>query len=269
MTTSKSTPATGHKPTIVIKLGGSMLDKLTDDFYDSFRELLTHYRCIIVHGGGPAISRLLDRLQIKGEFIEGLRKTTAETMEAVEMALGGTVSSQITERLAGCGIQALGVKGSEAGLLTADFVNEEQLGFVGKVKDVNPSVLNHLLEGGYAPVVAPFGKTTDGRTVNINADTAAAAVARAVQAEKLLFVTDVPGILVDGRLVEGTNPEEIEQFIQEGVIYGGMIPKVQSAVEALSEWLQEVWIVSGEDRLVQDSRLKGTSIRAGRKETVS
>ncbi|WP_281658850.1 acetylglutamate kinase [Halobacillus sp. Cin3] len=268
MTTSKSTPATEHKPTIVIKLGGSMLDKLTDDFYDSFQELLTHYRCIIVHGGGPAIRRLLDRLQIKGEFIEGLRKTTADTMEAVEMALGGTVSSQITGRLSGRGVKALGVKGSEAELLTADFVDEAQLGFVGKVKEVDPSVLDHLLEGGYVPVVAPFGKTTDGRTVNINADTAAAAVARAVQAEKLLFVTDVPGILVDGKLVEGTTPEEINQYIQEGIIYGGMIPKVQSAVEALSDRLQEVWIVSGGDRLVQGSQLKGTSIRSGRKETV-
>ncbi|QHT48347.1 acetylglutamate kinase [Bacillus sp. SB49] len=268
MTTSKSMQATEHKPVIVVKLGGSMTDQLTDEFYQSFRSVLAHYHCIIVHGGGPAINRMLEQLKIEGEFYNGLRKTTAPTMAVVEMVLGGQVSAQITGSLAAQGISAIGVKGSEADLLTCSFVDEKNLGYVGEVEAVEPGVLNHILEGGYLPVVAPFGKTSDGVTVNVNADMAAGAIARAVGAKKLLYVTDVPGILINGSLLDATTPEEIESMIEDGSIYGGMIPKVKSAVEALSDDLEEVLIVSGETALMEHGTIKGTSISEKRKEKV-
>ncbi|WP_244151657.1 acetylglutamate kinase [Halobacillus dabanensis] len=265
---SKSMPATEHKPTIVVKLGGSMLDQLTDSFYASFKELQEHYHCIIVHGGGPAITRLLDKLKIEGEFYNGLRRTTEQTLEVVEMVLGGTVSSQITGALTKQGIPAIGVKGSEASLLQATYMDRENLDFVGKVERVDPTILQQLLAYGYVPVVAPFGKTADQQTVNINGDVAAGAIAQAVGAEKLLFVTDVPGILVEDHVLGHTTPDDIGVMIEEGTIYGGMIPKVQSAVDALSDHLQEVLIVSGERPLIEGSTLTGTSIKAKRKEKV-
>ncbi|MEC3883210.1 acetylglutamate kinase [Halobacillus sp. HZG1] len=268
MTTSKSMQVTEPKPLIVIKLGGSMLDRLTEDFYGSFQKLQEHYQIIIVHGGGPAITKLLGQLNIEGEFYDGLRKTTPETLEVVEMVLGGSVNGRITGHLMEKGVSAVGVKGSEAALLQADYLDKENLGLVGEVRDVNPLLLHKLLEEGYLPVVAPFGRTDDHQTVNINADVAAGAIATAVGAEKLLYVTDVPGILVEGKVLAYTTPEEIDGMIDQGIIYGGMIPKVHSATEALSDHLEEVRIVSGDQALMEGDALSGTSIRAKRKETV-
>ncbi|WP_394219270.1 acetylglutamate kinase [Halobacillus trueperi] len=268
MTTSKSMQVTEPKPVIVIKLGGSMLDQLTDDFYNSFQELQKHYQVIIVHGGGPAITRLLDQLNIEGEFYDGLRKTTPETLEVVEMVLGGSVNGKITGHLMKKGMKAVGVKGSEASLLQADYLDKENLGLVGEVRDVNPVLLQKLINEGYLPVVAPFGRTDDHQTVNINADVAAGAIATAVGAEKLLYVTDVPGIIVEDEILALTTPEEIEGMIDQGTIYGGMIPKVHSATEALSDHLEEVKIVSGKKPLMEGDMLNGTSIRAKRKEPV-
>ncbi len=245
-----------------------MLDQLSGDFYDSFKELLDHYHCIIVHGGGPAISRLLDRLRIEGVFYDGLRKTTAETLEVVEMTLGGTVNGHITSKLSDRGLLPLGIKGSDAGLLKATITDQERLGYVGEVSHVQPDVIHHCLQAGYTPVIAPLGKTESGQTVNINADVAASAIAKAIGAEKLLFVTDVPGILRQGELIEETTPEEIASLIEQGWIYGGMIPKVQSATQALSERLEEVMIVSGEQPLIKDQQMIGTTIRMKRKEGV-
>lgn len=262
-------PATEHnQPVIVIKLGGSMIDQLTDDFYDSFQELLNHYHCLIVHGGGPAITKLMDRLNIEGEFYDGLRKTTAETLEVVEMTLGAKVNSQITSRLSNLGVSSIGIKGTDANLLTATIVDEERLGFVGEVQKVDTAFLDLCYQSGYTPVIAPLAKTMEGHTVNVNADLAASAIAKAVGAEKLLFVTDVPGILSDGELIDAATPDEIKSMIDTGLIYGGMIPKVQSAMKALSEQLQEVMIVSGERPLIQNEQMLGTKILAKRKEGV-
>ncbi|MCA0971236.1 acetylglutamate kinase [Halobacillus litoralis] len=266
---SKSTPATGlDKPAIVIKLGGSMVEQLSDEFYNSFHELKKHYHCLIVHGGGPAITGLLEKLQIKGEFHDGLRKTNAETLEVVEMTLGGKVNSQITSRLSSVGISSIGIKGSDANLITATMLDEERFGFVGETQHVDTTIIEQCLQFGYTPVIAPLGKTGEGQTVNINADLAASAIAKAVGAEKLLFVTDVPGILRDDELIEETTPEEIHSLIDVGVIYGGMIPKVQSAMEVLSDHMQEVMIVSGERPLIQNEQMLGTKIVIKRKEGV-
>ncbi|RWZ59130.1 acetylglutamate kinase [Halobacillus fulvus] len=257
-----------EKPTIVIKLGGSMVEQLSDSFYQSFTKLLDHYKCLIVHGGGPAITSLMDRLQIEGEFYNGLRKTTKEALEVVEMTLGGKVNAQITSRLAEQQVKAIGLKGSDASMITATYIDQPNLGFVGEVHEVDTGLLQTVLADGYIPVIAPLGKTADGQTVNINADSAAAAVAKAVEAKKLLFVTDVPGILYNDEVLEETTPGEIDSFIERGHIYGGMIPKVQSAVSVLSDHLQEVMIVSGAQPLIQGEQMNGTAIRAKRKEGV-
>ena len=270
MTMSKSMPATelNQKPVVVIKLGGSMIDQLTPAFYESLKSLTKMYHCLIVHGGGPAITAMLDRLHIKGEFHNGLRKTTEETLEIVQMTMGGQVNARVTSELNRQGIKALGLQGTDAEILTASLIDEKFLGLVGKVKQVEPAFLIKCMLDDYLPVIAPLGKTEEGRTVNINADTAAAALANALQADKLLFVTDVPGIMESGTLLERTTPEEITDLITEGTIYGGMIPKVQSAVEALSETLREVMIVCGSQPLVENNQIAGTKICLTRKEEV-
>ncbi|WP_173918367.1 acetylglutamate kinase [Halobacillus sp. Marseille-Q1614] len=260
MTTSKSMQATGHKPVIVVKIGGSMIDQLTDHFYKSLAALTDRYHCVVVHGGGPAITALLKNLQIEGEFYNGLRKTTPETLEVVKMTLGGKVSAQVTSALCKHGVAALGLKGSDGGLLKAGLVDEEKLGLVGDIEQVNTSLIHQLLNSGYLPVIAPLAVTVDGETVNVNADNAAAAVADALQAEKLMFVTDVPGILNGEHIIERITPPEIHSLMESGVIYGGMIPKVNSAIEALSAKLKEVLVVSGEQSLLQDGVIKGTTI---------
>ncbi|MCA0985276.1 acetylglutamate kinase [Halobacillus yeomjeoni] len=270
MITSKSTQATEHKtkPVVVVKLGGSMISRLSEKFYESFSELMLHYHVIIVHGGGPAITRMMDKLGVSGEFHQGLRKTNEETLEIVEMALCGKVNGEITSRLAAEKINALGMKGSDASILTARFIDQENLGFVGEVEEVNADILYRLLQAGYLPVLAPLGKTITGQTVNINADLSAAAVAKAVNAEKLIYVTDVPGILRGEEVIERITPEEINTSIDEGWIYGGMIPKVQSAMEALSDQLKEVMIVSGEHALISNQIMNGTTIQHKSKEGV-
>ncbi|UOR10973.1 acetylglutamate kinase [Halobacillus amylolyticus] len=270
MIMSKSTLATerNQKPVVVVKLGGSMLDRLSKDFYQSFMELRKHYHCVIVHGGGPAITSMLDRLKIESEFHEGSRKSTKEILEVVEMTMGGKVNAQITSKLGRQSIRAIGIKGSDASLLTARLIDQEKWGYVGEVEQVETDLLLRLLEADYLPVLAPLGKTQDGQTVNINADLAAAAVAKAMNAEKLLFVTDVLGIMRQGAVMEETTPEEITSLIENGWIYGGMIPKVQSAVDALSDQLEEVMIVSGEQPLIQKNQMVGTKIRSKRKEGI-
>ncbi|MCP3030953.1 acetylglutamate kinase [Halobacillus sp. A1] len=270
MTMSKSMQAIERKqkPVLVIKLGGSMINHLSESFYKSFCELKKRYQCVVVHGGGPAITALLEDLNIKGEFFEGLRKTTAETLEVVTMTLGGTVSAQVTSAFTKQGVPCVGLKGSDGGLLQARLIDEEKLGFVGEIEGVNGGLIQQILEKDYIPVIAPLATTADGQMVNVNADVAAAAVANALNAEKLLFVTDVPGIMNEGEIIERTTPEEIESMITAGVIYGGMIPKVKSAVNALSEHLHEVLVVSGEQSLVQGDVIKGTTIHQTVKEGV-
>ncbi|UOQ95316.1 acetylglutamate kinase [Halobacillus shinanisalinarum] len=270
MTMSKLTLATerNEKPFVVVKLGGSMLDRLSEEFYQSFTVLRKHYHCIIVHGGGPAITSMLDRLKIESEFHEGSRKTTTESLEVVEMVMSGKVNAQITSNLGRQSIRAVGIKGSDASILTASYVDQQKWGYVGKIEQVETDLLLRFLEADYLPVLAPLGKTQGGQTLNINADLAAAAVAKAMNAEKLLFVTDVPGIMRQGAVVKETTPSEITSLIENGGIYGGMIPKVKSAVEALSDQLQEVRIVSGEQPLIQQDQMVGTKIRSKRKEEV-
>lgn len=258
-----------EKPVIVVKLGGSMIDQLSESFYESFIQLSEHYHCVIVHGGGPAITSLLNDLGIKGEFYDGLRKTTAETLDVVMMTLGGKVSNQVTSSLARHGRHSIGLKGSDGGLIQASLIDEEKLGFVGQVEQVKGNLIKQLLDHEYIPVIAPLARTSEGQLVNVNADAGAAAVANALNAEKLLFVTDVAGIIKQGKIIDRTTPEEIQKMIEDGDIYGGMIPKVTAAISALSDDLQEVLVVSGERSLIEGETIKGTTIYQQRKEEVT
>ncbi|BCB02219.1 acetylglutamate kinase [Bacillus sp. KH172YL63] len=266
MIMSKSTPVTGRKPAIVVKLGGSVLSKLTDSFFRSMKELQQQFEVIIVHGGGPHISYMLANLDIESTFINGQRKTTRDVFGVAEQVLKGKVNGDLTHRLNMAGLDAVGLSGYDAGLLKASFIDEETLGYVGKVEEVNQLLLHTLLSQNYLPVIAPLATTTDGEKLNVNADLAASAVAEAIQAEKLVFVTDVPGILKDGELVSRVTKDAILHYIEAGVIYGGMIPKVQAALSALDGNLNEVMIVGCQDAFIQDGEMVGTRITEGKEE---
>ena len=247
---------------VVIKCGGSVLDELSESFFDSLQELKNKGKSIvIVHGGGPEIGKLLKQLNVPSEFVHGLRKTTKEVLEVAEMILAGKVNKQLVSLLQKNGLKAIGLSGIDAGLLEAKPVNVNQLGYVGEVVDVNVSFLEQLLSSDYIPVIAPIGFDKHGQKYNINADTAAGAVAQALEAKHLLFVTDVPGILQNGKVVERTTVTSILEMINDGTIYGGMIPKVKAAIESIAGPLQEVIIVSGKTSFYSASgEISGTKI---------
>ncbi len=249
---------------IVLKFGGSTIDTLSEDFYKNLQKLQNvGLKPIIVHGGGPAIKKMLDEQHIHAEFVDGLRKTTAQAMDVVEMVLSGSVNSAITRTLNASGIRAIGLSGSDDRLLQAKAKNLLKYGYVGDVEQVNVSLLYELVNIGVVPVIAPVGIGEDGRRYNINADTAAGAVAKAVSAKQLVFVTDVPGIMEENRLLETVTEKKIESLISSGTIYGGMIPKVQAALKGLSGNLDEVMIVDGNQSVLKrkETKLIGTVIK--------
>lgn len=255
---------TEHKPVIVVKLGGSVLSKLSTSFYKSIKNLEEHYHIILVHGGGPDITEALKIVGIESTFINGQRKTTKEVFSVVEQMLKGKVNSGLIHRLNMEGVNAIGLSGYDAHLLTASFVDEQSLGFVGKIEEVNLTLLHNLLSLHYLPVIAPLAITHGGQRVNVNADLAASAIAESLQAEKLVFVTDVPGILKDGELVSRVTKETILHYIESGVIYGGMIPKVQAALSVLNKNMKEVMVVGCQASIIQDGEMIGTRITEGK-----
>ncbi|WP_257988521.1 acetylglutamate kinase [Bacillus sp. V33-4] len=263
MTISKLMQATEHNVNkiIVIKCGGSVIDLLTPSFFNSLHELDKQgWQFVFVHGGGPDINKLLALYDVVPEFRNGLRKTTAETMQVVEMVLTGQTNRKLAELLGQYGFNPIGLSGSDGNCLKARFINKKELGFVGEVIEVNQSVINMLLKENFTPVITPVGVTTDGTKLNINADYAAAAVALALQAECCLFVTDVEGIMIGGSVVSHITPEEIDAYILEGQIYGGMVPKVESALTAVKRGVKNAMIASGKGAIYEDEQWKGTTI---------
>ncbi len=256
----------------VIKCGGSTMEQLPFAFFQTIAELQRDGKqLVIVHGGGPAINAMLQKLNISPQFVDGLRVTCEETIGVVEMVLGGTINKQLVRRLSQAGAKAWGVSGIDGGMLTAKRT-EKPLGLVGEIVRVNSTLPLGILENGYVPVIAPLAVTEDSeQTLNVNADVAAGAIAAALGADRLVMVTDVPGILQPGpdgekTLVTETNAAQIEELISAGVIYGGMIPKVQSALDALAQGVQNVVICRGTaaDLIsVCNGEPEGTTIKGG------
>lgn len=205
---------------------------------------------IVVHGGGPEINTLLTRLGIKSEFKNGLRITDAETMEVVEMVLGGKVNKEIVSGINAMGGKAIGLSGKDGNLIQATLAAADgSLGFVGAVQKVNAQVIETLIENGYIPVIAPIGVDEERQSYNINADLVAAALAVELNADKLVLLTDVPGLLNDPQdpesLISILKVSQVQDYIGRGVIAGGMIPKVQCCMESVTGGVGRTHIIDG------------------------
>lgn len=236
--------------TVVIKFGGHAMDK--EALCAAFAEDLAFLsaegtRCVVVHGGGPQISALLERLHIESRFENGLRVTDEATMQAVEMVLCGQVNKDVVRRFAAHGVRAAGISGRDGGLLLAS-VRQPALGRVGEVDKVDPALVECLLAGGFVPVVAPVASDAAGQPLNINADTAAGALAGALHADYFVLISDVPGVLDGGkRLIPTLDRARSQSLMDEGVICGGMIPKVGSCLHALDAGCRRALILDGRE----------------------
>ena len=247
--------------TFVIKFGGhAMGDPSLTEMFARDIVLLKHIGVnpIVVHGGGPQIGQMLDRLQIKSEFVDGLRVTTADMVDVVEMVLSGSINKQIVTEINRAGGIAMGISGKDGELIKARKLRRTvkdpdsniekilDLGFVGEPQEVNPLFFEDFLDSEVIPVIAPIGIGENGETFNINADTAAGAVASALAATKLLMLTDVPGILnKEDELISELTSEEAHALINDGTISGGMIPKVETCIHALENDVEAAHILDG------------------------
>jgi acetylglutamate kinase len=239
---------------VVIKYGGNALAGASEsDALALFAQdiVLMHQvgmRPVVVHGGGPQISDLMTRLGKQAEFRNGLRVTDAETVDIVRMVLIGQVNPQLVAAINVHGPLAVGVSGEDAGLIRA-VPRDPELGFVGDVESINPLILHGLLDEEFIPVVATIGTDADGQAYNINADTVAGAIAEALGAEKLVYLTDIEGLrrVVDdaSTLIRQTTPEELDALMADGTIAGGMIPKVESCVHAVRNGVRHAHILDG------------------------
>lgn len=244
---------------VVVKYGGNALAGATDPIHGEAAALALFaqdivlmrqvgMRPVVVHGGGPQISELMKRLGKVSEFRNGLRVTDAETVDIARMVLIGQVNPQLVSAINVHGPLAVGVSGEDAGLIRAA-MRDPELGFVGDVVGINPTILQGLLEEGFIPVVATIGTDDAGQAYNINADTVAGAIAEALAAEKLVYLTDIEGLrrVVDdpASLIRQTTPAELEALMADGTIAGGMIPKVGSCVHAVSAGVRRAHILDG------------------------
>jgi acetylglutamate kinase len=229
MTTSKSV--------LVLKIGGNQVEEeeFLRGFAEAVRGLLTEHVLIVVHGGGKEIANLHARLQVPFEIVDGLRVTSEESLGIVEMVLNGTVNTRLVRRLVNAGVDAIGLNGVDVGLVRATPLTAggRSLGRVGQVDAVNGEALLQLLDLGLTPVLSPVSLGEDGLVYNVNADHVAAGVARAVEASRLIFVSNVPGVQVAGRTMRALTVRQIEELIADGHVTGGMIPKVRSAIGAV------------------------------------
>lgn len=237
-----------HDAIVVIKLGGHAMG--SDEGMEMFaRDVvlmqMVGVKPVIVHGGGPMINAMLDKLDIQSEFVNGKRVTDAATVEVVEMVLSGVVNKKIVQAINRQGGKAVGLSGKDANLVICDQTNPD-LGFVGTPNDVDSTILRDLLDKGTIPVIAPLGAGREGETFNINGDTMAGAIAGALKADRLLLLTDVSGVKnKDGELVTQLTAGQIRDMTDEGTIAGGMIPKTETALHALEQGVRAVVILDG------------------------
>jgi acetylglutamate kinase len=265
--------------TIVIKYGGNAMtdDKLKEDFAKDVVLLkLVGMNPVVVHGGGPQINSLLERVGKHGEFIQGMRVTDAETMDVVEMVLGGLVNKEIVALINKHGGKAVGLTGKDGQLIRARKMylhSDEQeridIGQVGEVESIDPALVSLLDRQDFIPVVAPIGVGAEGEAYNINADLVAGKLAETLQAAKLVLMTNTPGVLDrDGKLLTGLSAREVDALFADGTIHGGMLPKISSALEAARNGVDSVHIIDGRVPHallleIMTSAGVGTMIRAG------
>lgn len=233
---------------IVIKLGGHAMgsDAAMQEFArDVVLMRQVGVNPVIVHGGGPMINDMLSRLGVESRFENGKRVTDEATIEVVEMVLSGRVNKRIVQAIEGQGGRAVGISGKDGGLISCRADNPA-LGLVGTPNRIDPTILFTLFESGVIPVIAPLGSGTEGQTYNINGDTAAGAIAGALKADRLLLLTDVAGVKdAGGDIVTELTPGQVRHLTQEGVIAGGMIPKTQTALDAIEDGVRAVVILDG------------------------
>jgi len=247
--------------TIVVKYGGNAMTE--DDLKNSFARDMVMLKLIginpiVVHGGGPQIGDLLDRLKIESHFVNGMRVTNTQTMDVVEMVLGGSVNKDIVNLINQNGGQAMGLTGKDGQLIRAkklkvthqspDMQQPEiiDIGHVGEVDSINTKVLDMLAQSDIIPVIAPIGVGKNGESYNINADLVAGKVAEAVSAEKLLLLTNIAGLLdKEGNILTGLTTTQVDGLIEDGTIYGGMLPKIQCALDAVKGGVSSAHIIDG------------------------
>ena len=247
-----------HGKTIVVKFGGNaMIDENLKQCFarDVVLLKLVGMNVVVVHGGGPQIENLLTRVGKKGEFIQGMRVTDSETMEIVEMVLGGQVNKDVVNLINQAGGKAVGLTGKDGNLIRAkklmlpnkdDPSNSIDVGQVGDITQIDPSLIRHLESGGFIPVIAPIGVGKDGETYNINADVVAGKIAEILKAEKLVLLTNTPGVLDQaGALITGITPKQIDEMVEDGSLSGGMLPKIASALDAARNGVRSVHIIDG------------------------
>ena len=250
--------------TIVIKYGGHAMvdDQLKADFARDITLMkFTGLNPVVVHGGGPQINKVLDQMGMKHQFIKGMRLTDEATMDVVEMVLGGKVNKDIVTQINKQGGKAVGLSGKDGELIRAKklhivYQEDENKppeiidpGLVGQVTKINPSIIKTLSREGFIPIIAPVGTGDSGETYNINADLVASSMAVALSAKRLILLTDVEGVLnLSGELIPSINMEKIDQMIKERAISGGMIPKIECALEALKNGVEKVHIINGSKR---------------------
>jgi len=250
--------------TIVVKYGGhAMVDEqLKEDFARDITLMkFTGLNPVVVHGGGPQINLVLDRMGMNSRFVKGMRLTDEATMDVVEMVLGGKVNKGIVAQINQQGGKAVGLSGKDGGLIRArklNIVHQEDNdkppeiidpGLVGEVTHVNPNIINTLTKQDFIPIIAPVGTGDSGETYNINADLVASSIAIALSAGRLILLTDVDGVLdSSGALISSISAESINQMVEEKTISGGMIPKIECALEALKNGVEKVHIINGNKR---------------------
>lgn len=239
--------------TIVIKYGGNAM--IDDDLKNNVIRDIVLLNCVgikvvVVHGGGPDISGFLKKIGKESKFVNGLRVTDEETMEVVQMVLAGKVNKELVSLINKNGGKAIGLCGLDANLLTAEKVKSEDIGYVGNIKDVNDEVIKHCLNGGYIPVISTIALgEEDGKTYNVNADIAASKISVKLKAEKFILITDVPGLLRDPKdentLISEISFREIPDLVNDKVIKGGMIPKINCCMDAVKGGVHKTHIIDG------------------------
>jgi acetylglutamate kinase len=247
-----------HGKTIVVKYGGNaMTDEHLKQCFarDVVLLKLVGMNPVVVHGGGPQIENLLARVGKKGEFVQGMRVTDAETMDLVEMVLGGQVNKEIVNLINQHGGKAVGLTGKDGNFIRAKKLMMENqdapgdlidIGQVGDIVSIDPSLIALLDTGAFIPVIAPIGVGSEGETYNINADVVAGKIAEVLKAEKLVLLTNTPGVLdQSGKLITGITPKQIDDMVADGTLSGGMLPKISSALDAARSGVKGVHIIDG------------------------